>query len=152
MNIIKNIFSSKSCWILQEPCTLRALRDFDRIESRTSGWSSKNSVKFSWTDCSTILRTSGFPNLVCEIKKEIELTSHPEENIQRNGKPSDKIWRIMSPKTSYHLCLTFKFWIRDLHWNDTCHSFSYMLPTQGNILILQKRTIDIVYYYFYLVG
>ena len=68
-------FLSKHVELLQEPHTLRALRDFDRIESRTSGWSSKYSVKFSWTDCSTILRTSGFPNLVCEIK-ETELIGH----------------------------------------------------------------------------
>lgn len=48
-----------------EQITLRALRDLKRIASSASGCNSRYSVRCSCTDCSTTLRTSGLPNLVC---------------------------------------------------------------------------------------
>lgn len=72
------------------------------------------------------------------------------DTSRRNNMASiiTQVWRLVAGKTGCYLCLTLKLWTRDLHWNDACHSFSYMLPTQGNILILQRAT-DLVNYVFH---
>jgi hypothetical protein len=93
---------------------LRAFRDFDKIESRTSGCNSKYSVRYSWTDCSTTFRTSGFPNLVFQTYRK---ASNGWYEQLESGNTSNKLEKSSVTLENYdgwtYLCLTFKFWA----WN-----------------------------------
>lgn len=76
--------------------TFRAFKDLDKIESRTSGCNSKYSVRYSWIDWSTNLRTSGFPNLVFKEGKKSKRNQLGIKEIPSNfSREINAWWKII---------------------------------------------------------